>query len=107
MIPASMFGSVTTRVTLDGSLPPLDSPGTQHTGIAGAVRAGVNHSTCVTTQKQQKEDCSSMMCDKTVVMCFGALSSGEGEGCFYGSLRMDGMYMSNCRRSCLSMYNCI
>ena len=75
-----MLGSITTRITLDGPLPPFYSSRAEHAGVLGAVGTRVNNSACVTTQEQQKKDGRSLVCVCIVVVVFGELGCSEGKG---------------------------
>jgi len=51
MIPASMLGSLTAVIALDGPLAPFDSPRADHARVLGAVRARVNISAGITAKE--------------------------------------------------------
>ena len=77
MIPAGMLGPVTAVITLDGPLAPLNSLCANHARVFGAIRAGIDNSTCITTEEEQKQDGVSVMSVCVVVVCFGVLYCSE------------------------------
>ena len=65
MIPATMYGGLTTAVALDGPLAPLDRPPAELAWILRGTGARVDQSPCITTQQQEQHQAS--IASRTVV----------------------------------------